>query len=140
MEHDEILKETYRLTQENNRMLRSMRRNAFWGGVIRLIIYAALLLVPVWFYFTYLAPVVEQMMQTVEQIQGTGAGTVLELQGTIGQGAEHVRRCTVRRLRIIVQPGILVRVAEVAQLVEHSPEERRVTSSILVLGTTRVPA
>lgn len=73
MESEEMLKETYRLTQENNRMLRAMRRNAFWGGLFRLITYAALLLVPVWFYFTYMAPVVEQMMQTVEQIQGTGA-------------------------------------------------------------------
>ncbi len=68
-----MLKETYRLTQENNRILRSMKRNAFWGGLIRLIIYAALLLIPAWFYFTYMAPVVEQMMQTVQEIQGTGA-------------------------------------------------------------------
>jgi galactitol-specific phosphotransferase system IIC component len=73
MEHEEMLRETYRLAQDNNRMLRSMRRNAFWGSLFRLIIYAAILLVPVWFYFTYLAPVVAEMMQTVEQIRGTGA-------------------------------------------------------------------
>lgn len=73
MEHEEMLRETYRLTQENNRMLRAMRRSAFWGGLIRMIIYAALLLIPIWFYFTYMAPIVEQMMETVQQIQGTGA-------------------------------------------------------------------
>ncbi len=73
MEHEEMLKETYRLTQDNNRMLRSMRRHAFWGGIVRMVIYAALLLIPVWFYFTYMAPIVEQMMATVQQIQGTGA-------------------------------------------------------------------
>ncbi len=81
MDHDEMLKETYRLAQDNNRMLRSMRRNAFWGGLFRLALYAALLLVPVWFYFTYMAPVVEQMMQTVQQIQGTGAKAEAQFTG-----------------------------------------------------------
>lgn len=81
MESDEMLRETYRLAQDNNRMLRSMRRNAFWGGLLRLVIYAALLLVPVWFYFTYMAPVVEQMMQTVQQIQGTGAQAQAQFSG-----------------------------------------------------------
>lgn len=73
MDHEEMLKETYRLSQENNRMLKAMRRSAFWGGVIRIIVYAALLIVPFWFYLTYMAPLVEDMMRTVNQIQGTGA-------------------------------------------------------------------
>lgn len=76
-----MLRETYRLAQDNNRMLRSMRRNAFWGGLLRLVIYAALLLVPMWFYFTYMAPIVEQMMQTVQQIQGTGAKAEAQFTG-----------------------------------------------------------
>ncbi len=64
----------YRLVKENNRMLHSMRRNAFWGGLIKILIYAALFLVlPFWLYMTYLAPVVESTMQTMNQIQGTSA-------------------------------------------------------------------
>lgn len=50
-----------------------MRRNAFWGSIFRLVIYAALLLLPLWFYYTYMAPIVTQMLDTVDQIQGTGA-------------------------------------------------------------------
>ena len=73
MDHDEMLRETYRLVQDNNRMLRGMRRSAFWGGLIRIVFYAALLLVPVWFYFTYMAPIVEQTLNTMNQIQGSGA-------------------------------------------------------------------
>ena len=73
MNNDELLKETYRLAQENNKMLRAMRRHAFWGALVRFVIYAALLLVPLWFYLTYLAPLMEDMMNTYAQIQGTGA-------------------------------------------------------------------
>jgi len=73
MEHDELLRETYRLTLENNKMLHRMRRNAFWGGLLKFIMYAAFLLVPVWLYMQYLAPVVDQMFKTAQQIQGTGA-------------------------------------------------------------------
>ena len=65
--------EIYRLVKENNRMLHAMRRNAFWGGLIKFIIYAALLLAPIWLYLQYLAPVVNEALKTMQQIQGTGA-------------------------------------------------------------------
>lgn len=70
---DQMLRETYRLTLENNRMLHRMRRNAFWGGIIRFIVYAALLAAPIWFYLSYLAPVVDKMFNTAQQLQGSGA-------------------------------------------------------------------
>ena len=64
----------YRLTKENNKMLHKMRRNALWGGVIKFLLYAVLFLaLPFWLYATYLAPVLESTMQTMNQIQGTGA-------------------------------------------------------------------
>ena len=68
-----MMQELYRLTKDNNRMLHSMRRGAFWGGLFKLVFYAALLLVPLWFYMQYLAPVVNQALQTMQQVQGTGA-------------------------------------------------------------------
>lgn len=68
---DQALQEMYKLTQENHRMLRSMRRNAFWGGIIKFILYAALLLAPIWFYMTYLNSTVESLMQTMNRVQGT---------------------------------------------------------------------
>lgn len=64
--------EMYRLAKENNKMLHAMRRNAFYGGLIRLVVWAALLGIPVWLFFTYLFPVFETMMEAFEQIQGTG--------------------------------------------------------------------
>ncbi len=68
------MQEMYRLTKENNKMLHKMRRNAFWGGLIKILIYAVLFLaVPLWLYTTYVAPVFESTMRTMNQIQGTGA-------------------------------------------------------------------
>ena len=69
-----MLQEMYRLTKENNKMLHKMRRNAFWGGLIKFVMYIALfVVVPWWLYMTYLAPVLESTMRTMNQIQGTGA-------------------------------------------------------------------
>jgi predicted PurR-regulated permease PerM len=69
----ELLRETYRLAKENNKMLHAMRRNAFLGGLLKIVIYFVLFIViPVWLYMTYLAPVVDQMLKTMNQIQTAG--------------------------------------------------------------------
>jgi hypothetical protein len=63
--------EMYRLARENNKMLHSMRRNAFWGGILKFILYGLLLLAPIWFYMTYLNSTVQNLLQTMNRIQGT---------------------------------------------------------------------
>ena len=73
MESDELLRETYRLSLENNKLLHKMRRSAYWSRLVSFMVYGALLLAPIWFYMQYLAPVVDQMFNTVKQMQGTGA-------------------------------------------------------------------
>jgi len=65
--------EMYRLTRENNKMLHSMRRNALVSGIIKFIFWAILLLAPIWFYMTYLNTTVQQMLQTMQSMQGTSA-------------------------------------------------------------------
>lgn len=71
---EQMQQEMYRLTKENNKMLHKMRRNAFWGGIIKILLYAVIFFaLPFWLYMTYLAPVLESTMQTMNQIQGTGA-------------------------------------------------------------------
>src|SRR3989344_7012760 len=75
-------REIYRLVRENNKMLHSMRRNAFWGAVIKFLLYAVLFVaLPWWLYLTYLAPMVESTMQAVNQIQGTGASVQTQFGG-----------------------------------------------------------
>lgn len=76
----QMIEETSRLVKENNRMLRSMRRNAFLFGIIKFIFYILILVVaPLWIYSTYLAPLVQSAQQTLNQVQGTGAKAQIQL-------------------------------------------------------------
>jgi len=56
-----------------------MRRHAFWGGLFKFILYAAFLLAPIWFYYTYLHGTVQQTLKTMEQIQGAGSNAQVQL-------------------------------------------------------------
>jgi len=71
-DHDKV-DELVRLTRENNRMLHSMRRSAFIGGLFKLLMYATFLIVPLWFYMQYIAPQMQQVLEMYQQVQGTSA-------------------------------------------------------------------
>ncbi len=83
MEEDikSLLKRNLELTEENNEMLHSMRRRAFWGGVLKFIWWVAILFVlPALAYYLYLAPYVTEALNTygkfqsgVEEAQGIKA-------------------------------------------------------------------
>jgi len=68
--HEEILQETFKLARDNNRMLHAMRRNAFFGGIFKLITYALFIGIPLWFFATYLYPMLDSTMKTLNQVQG----------------------------------------------------------------------
>lgn len=81
-EQDRALHEALRLAQENNRMLHAMRRNAFLGGIVKFIFYILILVVaPLWVYSVYLAPLVQNLQQTMHQVQGTNAGIQTQFTG-----------------------------------------------------------
>ena len=62
---EQSMQEMYRLTKENNKMLHSMRRSAFWGGLIRWGLYILLFIVaPLWFYNVYLQPILGKISDT----------------------------------------------------------------------------
>jgi flagellar biosynthesis/type III secretory pathway M-ring protein FliF/YscJ len=70
--NNDMMKEILRLTQENNKMLHKMRRGAFMKTLLQIVFYVMLLVIPAYIYLQYMAPMVNQMMATVQQIQGTG--------------------------------------------------------------------
>jgi hypothetical protein len=77
----DTLKEIYRLTHENNKMLHTMRRNAFWGGIFKVAMWiVVLVLAPLWLYSVYLAPLMQGMTQTLDRVRGTNT----PLQGQLG--------------------------------------------------------
>lgn len=75
------LEEILRLTKENNRMLHKMRRNAFLGSVVKFIMWAAFIIIPLWLYMQYLAPVLQDMIDTMNKIQGTSASAQAQFGG-----------------------------------------------------------
>ncbi len=62
-------------------MLHKMRRHAFWGGVLKMIMWAAFILIPIWIYYTYVFPVMKDVMGTFEQVQGVSADAKAQLGG-----------------------------------------------------------
>ncbi len=76
-----MLRETYRLAQENNRMLHKIRRSAFIHSVIWIVVYGALIFAPIWFYLSYLQAPVQQMIKSYAQIASTGAQIHNQYQG-----------------------------------------------------------
>ena len=77
---DQLLRETYRLARENNEMLHRMRRTAFVWGILRIIIYAALLIAPIWFYVTYLNGTVQNLISTYAKVEGVNVQAQSQLQ------------------------------------------------------------
>ena len=82
------LEEILRLTRENNRMLHGMRRNAFLGSIFKVVMWVAFVIIPLWLYMQYVAPMMAGMMQTYEQIQGTNA----KAQAQFGQMNDYLER------------------------------------------------
>src|SRR5437016_5923691 len=77
---ENMLRETYRLAKENNRMLHKIRRSAFISNLFSFIFYAALFAAPIWFYMTYLSSTVDRFTQTMNQMQGTTTQAKSQLQ------------------------------------------------------------
>jgi hypothetical protein len=83
-DHEELLERTYRISRENNKMLHSMRRSAFLGGIIKLIVWAALLGIPIWLYVQYINPVLSNVVSKVNQVQEVGGEIGVQFDGVTG--------------------------------------------------------
>lgn len=84
------MQEILRLTRENNRMLKAMRRSSLFGAIVKTMLWIALILLPLWFYVQYLAPVMESILQTYQQIQGTSAQAQAQF-GEMNQYLEQLK-------------------------------------------------
>ncbi|MEK7530442.1 MAG: hypothetical protein AAB573_01105 [Patescibacteria group bacterium] len=65
------LEEMYEMTKSNNSMLKSMRRTAFVGGIIKFVFYIVILIVLPYYTWLYLQPYLDTVMQQYQQMQGT---------------------------------------------------------------------
>ncbi len=68
-EDKELLEQTYALAVENNRLLKKMRRGAWFGFFFKLLFWGIMLGIPVWLYFTMFQPIMDQALGALEQVQ-----------------------------------------------------------------------
>jgi hypothetical protein len=68
----ELLEENLRIAEENNEMLRSMRKTARWSLIGKIILYALVILIPLFFIQSYLGPYMDLLNGTSSK---TGTGT-----------------------------------------------------------------
>jgi hypothetical protein len=74
------MREVLQLVRENNKMLHSMRRNAFVGGFFKFVIYAILFAAPIWFYMTYISSSVDSLVSALNKVNGTTVATETKFQ------------------------------------------------------------
>ncbi len=80
---DDLLRKTYELAKANNKMIRKMRRAALWGLIFKIVLYGVLLGIPVWLYFQFVAPTINEFATVAAQVQSTGASAQGQMQGII---------------------------------------------------------
>ncbi len=83
---EELLKRNLALAEDNNRMLHKMRRNAFFGGLLKMFWWAVIIGLPIFLYYLYLQPVVEQALTTYGKVEQG----VSDLQG-LGKNLENLQ-------------------------------------------------
>ena len=69
----DLRKKNLELNKENNKLLKKMRRNAFLGGLLKLVWIAVLIGVPVYVYFNFLEPVLGQILDSLQTVQEVGS-------------------------------------------------------------------
>ena len=89
---DKKLEEMYKATMENNQMLRSMRRTAFVGGIVKAIWWIFILIVLPYFTWLYIQPYLDNIMSQYQAVQAqsgalsTQAGNLQKQLNGLGGG------------------------------------------------------
>lgn len=69
-EEKQLLEDTLRLSKENNKILRTMRRSQFWANIISYIKWIILVIITIWSW-VILQPYFDKMTQMYAQVQET---------------------------------------------------------------------
>ena len=68
IDQEELLQRTYAIAKENNKLIRKMRRGAWLGFIVKLLLFVVL---PMWAYYAFLQPILGQAMGLLGQVQNT---------------------------------------------------------------------
>lgn len=78
------LEEMYRLVHENNAMLKSARRSAFIGGIVKAVWWVVVLIILPYFTWLYIQPYLDTAVRQYDALQARG--------GAVTAQAEDVQR------------------------------------------------
>lgn len=67
----EKIEETLKVTRENNRLLKAMRRDALIGGILKMAIWVVLVGASIYFSAQFLEP----YLKMIQNVQGSSSGT-----------------------------------------------------------------
>jgi len=75
---ERMVKESLRMTKENNRRIRSIQRGMFMSGIVRILVWAVILGLPFFIYFSLLKPYVDGASSTLESIKSGETNIIQE--------------------------------------------------------------
>ena len=82
-----LLRKNLEIAQDNNRMLRGMRRRAFWGGLLKLVFWFVVLFgLPFFAYYFYLEPQITALQETY----GNAKSGLVQI-GSIGEQFKSIQ-------------------------------------------------
>lgn len=78
-ESKKLLEETYSLAEENNRMLRSMKRSIMWSHIMSILYWVLIIGVSIGAFY-FIQPYLDQAMDAYKNVRGNleGVGSLLE--------------------------------------------------------------
>jgi len=71
-EQEELLQRVYEIAEENNTMLRKMRRSRIIGGIFKIVLWFLILGGGVWGYVEFVHPLLQYVLNSLQGIQQTG--------------------------------------------------------------------
>jgi hypothetical protein len=81
-EEKKMLQEDLALSKDNHRMLRAIRRDAWFALVWKIVFWAALILVPLYLYQQYLKPIVTTFIPASKNATTSSIGSFFGLPST----------------------------------------------------------
>ncbi len=78
-----LLVETHALAKDNHRMLRAIRRDQWFGFAGKIIVWAVVILLPLYLYNLYVAPLISQYQGFAPSENGSGFPSFTDLQKLI---------------------------------------------------------
>ncbi|OGG44305.1 hypothetical protein A2841_02260 [Candidatus Kaiserbacteria bacterium RIFCSPHIGHO2_01_FULL_48_10] len=78
---EQKLQEMYQMVQDNNRMLRAMRRTAFIGSIVKVVWWVFILLILPYITWLFLQPYLGGALETYQGLQSQGSTVNANLSG-----------------------------------------------------------